>query len=338
MGNLSMALNMDKLADTEKATLESTIAAAADKYVEKENQQGYGIPYRGAPFTDPINSPGLEFEGYEWGSNSFVINNIIVMAYAYDLTGDVTYMNGAARGMDYILGTNALDFSYVTGYGDYALLHPHHRFWATEISATKYTFAPPGTMSGGANKGMQDPYIQGMGYDRVTTPSQLCFIDSAESWSTNEITINWNAPFAWGAYFMQTEAPLVGEQEPGPKPTTSTTPEPTTSTEPTPSSDPTSSTSDGGTSTTPTATPGGEEVLRGDVDLNKAINISDLVSLCKWVVGVVGAELTGNALAASDCDCDDITSSDADDAMLLAQYLVKKITAFDEPTVAGVYY
>ncbi|MDR0984415.1 MAG: glycoside hydrolase family 9 protein [Ruminococcus sp.] len=325
MGNLSMALNPEKVGETAMATLESTIAAAADKYVEKENQQGYGIPYRGAPFTDPINSPGLEFEGYEWGSNSFVINNIIVMAYAYDLTGDVTYMNGAARGMDYILGTNALDFSYVTGYGDYALLHPHHRFWAVEISATKYTYAPPGTMSGGANKGMQDPYIQGMGYDRVTTPSQLCFIDSAESWSTNEITINWNAPFAWGAYFMQTEAPLVGEVQPKPDPGTEPTPEPTPA--PTDPTDPTPA---------PTDPSGGESVLRGDVDLDKAVKIADLVALCKHVVGVTGANLTGSALLAADCDVNG--SVEAADTLELAKFIVKKILSFADPIVPDAYY
>ena len=28
-------------------------------------------------------------------------------------------------------------------------------------------------------------------------PPMKCFVDHIESWSTNEVAINWNAPFAW---------------------------------------------------------------------------------------------------------------------------------------------
>ena len=31
---------------------------------------------------------------------------------------------------------------------------------------------------------------------------QKCFVDHIESWSTNEVTINWNAPLAWVAAFL----------------------------------------------------------------------------------------------------------------------------------------
>jgi hypothetical protein len=68
----------------------------------------------------------------------------------------------------------------------------------------------------------------------------------------------------------------------------------------------------------------------GDVNNDNAVNISDLVAICKHVVGVVGAELTGTALANSDCDGDGVTNSDADDAMKLAQFLVKKIPSLPD--------
>jgi endoglucanase len=29
-----------------------------------------------------------------------------------------------------------------------------------------------------------------------------CFMDNGEAWSTNEVTINWNAPLAWVAAFL----------------------------------------------------------------------------------------------------------------------------------------
>ena len=39
----------------------------------------------------------------------------MVLATAYDLTGDASYRDGAVQAMDYILGRNALNHSYVTG-------------------------------------------------------------------------------------------------------------------------------------------------------------------------------------------------------------------------------
>jgi hypothetical protein len=123
-----------------------------------------------------------------------------------------------------------------------------------------------------------------------------------------------------------TEAVFVGRQiEPLPmpgddpiEPTTPTEPtEPTTPTEPTEPTDPTTPTEP----TDPT-TPGN---LIGDVDLNGEVRIADLVALCKHVVGIVGANLTGQALI--NADCDDNGEVDANDALTLAKFLVKKIDA-----------
>ena len=32
--------------------------------------------------------------------------------------------------------------------------------------------------------------------------AQFCYIDDIESWSTNELTINWNAPLSWMGSFL----------------------------------------------------------------------------------------------------------------------------------------
>ena len=64
-------------------------------------------------------------------------------------------------------------------------------------------------MSGGPGSGMQDPYIGGLGYERGTLAPQRCYVDSIEAWSVNEVTINWNAPFAWVVSFLQDEAMLL---------------------------------------------------------------------------------------------------------------------------------
>ena len=36
--------------------------------------------------------------------------------------------------------------------------------------------------------------------------AQFCYLDDIESWSTNELTVNWNAPLAWVAAFLDEKA------------------------------------------------------------------------------------------------------------------------------------
>ena len=105
------------------------------------------------------------------------------------------------------LGCNPLSFSFITGYGSYKEQNPHHRYWSYELDKT-LPMAPDGVLSGGPNAGLQDPYVRALGFvpGEATNPSQRCFVDSIEAWSTNEVTINWNAPLAWIVSFMQDEA------------------------------------------------------------------------------------------------------------------------------------
>ncbi len=212
-GSLALALHSDLLSDSEVSTLKASILKAADTYIDMEDSQGYGIPYTydGPGYNDPNNlDPKIIIKGYEWGSNSMVINNCIVMAYAYDITDDIKYMNGVSTALDYLLGNNPLSFSFVTGYGSYKEKNPHHRYWSYELDKT-LPLAPDGVLSGGPNAGLQDPYVRALGFvpGKEGNPSQRCFVDSIEAWSTNEVTINWNSPLAWIASFMQDEAHLA---------------------------------------------------------------------------------------------------------------------------------
>ncbi len=146
-------------------------------------------------------------KGFPWGSNSFVLNNAIIMALAYDRTGDAKYVNAIAEGMNYILGRNPLDKSYITGYGERPLQNPHHRFWAHQANA-KFPSAPPGVVSGGPNSGLQDPYVQAAGL--AGCAPQKCFVDNIEAWSANEMAINWNAPARLGGRVPRREGERQG--------------------------------------------------------------------------------------------------------------------------------
>jgi hypothetical protein len=112
--------------------------------------------------------------------------------------------------MDYILGRNPMENSYVTGYGDHYTKYVHHRYWSYLLDPD-FPLAPAGVLAGGPNSGMQDPYIKGAGYKVGTLAPQKCYLDHIEAWSANECTINWNSPLAWVVSFMEDEydAPIA---------------------------------------------------------------------------------------------------------------------------------
>ena len=196
LGTLSMAVCSDKLDSSENEKVKSCISEAADYYKSLEQEQGYGQPYEQSTVSYQIDR-----KGYIWGSNSFVMNNNLIMAYAYELTNDDSYLNGVVSGMDYILGRNPVDYSYVTGYGTHAVKNPHHRWWSHQADEN-FPEAPNGVLVGGPNSGMQDPWVRGSGWKPGEIAPAKCYMDNIEAWSVNECTINWNTPLAWVTAYL----------------------------------------------------------------------------------------------------------------------------------------
>ncbi|WP_437899366.1 glycoside hydrolase family 9 protein [Sorangium sp. So ce124] len=192
LGQISMAIVPGHVDAAWQKEIRGRIAKAADQYLAIADKEGYRTLI------------ARTHEGkYDWGSNSGLLNNMLVVALAHDFTKQPKYLDGVVLGMDYILGRNPLGQSYVTGYGDKPLENPHHRFWAHQANS-KYPKAPPGAVSGGPNSSLQDPYAQSAGLKGCVP--QRCFVDNIEAWSLNEITINWNAPFAWVTGFLDEKA------------------------------------------------------------------------------------------------------------------------------------
>lgn len=196
LGTFSIALNKDAVDSSDYETAVENITKASDAFLKLESEQGYGLPYASSQISYEDKD-----KGYIWGSNSVVADNSVVLAYAYLLSNDEKYINGALGGMDYLLGRNAMDYSYVTGYGTHAVENPHHRYWAGQIDES-FPKAPKGVMSGGPNSGMQDPWVQGSGWKKGEISPQKCYLDHIEAWSVNECTINWNASLAWLTGFI----------------------------------------------------------------------------------------------------------------------------------------
>ncbi len=201
LGTMSLATVQDGLSDKELKKITKSFEDASDYFIDIENKQGYGVPMKQS---EVAAGDGKTVTGYPWGSNSFVVNTAMIMAYAYDLTGNETYIDGARTALDYIMGRNPLDNCYVTGYGEHASQNPHHRWWSNQVD-DNFPSAPDGVMVGGPNSGLQDPWVKGLGWEAGENPPQLCYVDHIEAWCTNECTINWNAPLAWMTGFLTDE-------------------------------------------------------------------------------------------------------------------------------------
>jgi Glycosyl hydrolase family 9 len=105
----------------------------------------------------------------------------------------------AARGVDYLLGCNALGQSYVTGYGTDFTRHQRTRHFAHDLDPT-FPPSPRGALAGGpASKAYPgfppDPRLTGL-------PPQRRYLDECTSETTNDICIRWNAPLVWMAIFL----------------------------------------------------------------------------------------------------------------------------------------
>jgi endoglucanase len=193
LGAISLAVVPSKLDKKERDAQRKRLVVEADRYLAHAKKEGYGVPF------DPGNQGGKP--SYPWGSNSFVATNAMVLALAYDFTKKPEYRGGVAAAADYLLGMNPMGQSYVSGYGEKPLTNPHHRFWAKQ-SRSDFPSAPPGVLSGGPNSDLQDPYVQAAGLKKKGCAPQKCYLDNIEAWSVNEITINWNSPFAWVMAFL----------------------------------------------------------------------------------------------------------------------------------------
>ena len=149
----------------------------------------------------------LTTNNYAWGSNADALNRAIVLALAYDFSGETRFLNAVTECLNYLLGRNALNFSFVSGCGTQSLAHPHHRFWGNQPE-NGFPPPPPGVVAGGPNGNPDDPSARAAGL--IGKPPAKCYIDEIGSYTTNEVAINWNAPLAWvAAYLDDTARPIL---------------------------------------------------------------------------------------------------------------------------------
>jgi endoglucanase len=160
---------------TQVSEIKNKLTAHANQLIAKSNSTGYATVM------------GSDAKDFPWGSNSVAANQGIELIQIYRLTGEQQYLNKALGNLDYLLGRNATGYSYLTGFGDKPPMHIHHR----PSEADGIADPVPGLLAGGPNPGMQD---------KCSYPSSIpdeAYVDDVCSYASNEIAINWNAPFVY---------------------------------------------------------------------------------------------------------------------------------------------
>jgi endoglucanase len=170
------AYRLDQSGDRKASDEISRLAIkAADEIVARIEKNGYRV--------------GLTTTNYVWGSNGVVANYGVQLLIAYRMVPDRRYLHAALEHLHYLFGRNTFSVSWVTQLGENPFRHPHHR----PSQADNNTEPWPGLLSGGPNRSRQDPAMTKLG----NLPAAKMYLDDWESYATNEIAINWNAPLVF---------------------------------------------------------------------------------------------------------------------------------------------
>ena len=156
------------------------ILSTADGFVDRA-KSGFGVT--------------MAKDDFNWGSNSSAANQGVWLLHAYYLTGDEKYYTAALKALDYLLGKNPLDMSFVTGVGTKSPKMPHHR----PSTSDNVTDPIPGMLVGGPQPGGEDvgSAAEWKCNDYRTGKPATSYTDQRCSYATNEVAINWNAPLAY---------------------------------------------------------------------------------------------------------------------------------------------
>lgn len=134
-----------------------------------------------SPYGSPITK-------YAWGSNMTIANAGIMLAYGINEASELSKYDAANEVLNYLLGKNPLGTCFVTGFGTVSPEAPHHR------PSMAMGEAQPGMLVGGVNSAKEDSAAKAY---CAGAPAAKCYVDNAESYSTNEITIYWNSPLIY---------------------------------------------------------------------------------------------------------------------------------------------
>jgi len=175
VGYYSLLGNASPLETGQKKMVADGVLKLADELAAKHKSIPYQIPV----------------DHFVWGSNSDVLDAAMIFANAYEVSKDQGYLDLAIETFDYIMGKNAIGYSFVTGFGSKQPMNIHHRPSVSDGIEAPY----PGFVVGGANFRLQDKGpLEQAGLAYASDLPAKAYIDAVPSFASNEICINWNAP------------------------------------------------------------------------------------------------------------------------------------------------
>lgn len=160
--------------DAEK--IRPLVLEAADRLAARTAQNGYRV--------------SLMTKDYIWGSNSVAANYGVQLLVAHRLQPKPEYLHAGLDNLHYLLGRNTFSLSFVTQVGANPFRHPHHRPSGADQNLEPW----PGLLAGGPNARRQDPAMKKL---PEGLPTAKMYLDEQESYATNEVAINWNAPLVF---------------------------------------------------------------------------------------------------------------------------------------------
>ncbi len=125
---------------------------------------------------------------YPWGSNMSIANNGMLLLMMDEINGNDKYESLAKAQMDYLFGNNANSYCFLTGFGSLSPEHTHHR------PSQVLDQSMAGMLVGGADSNLEDPYAKAT---MTGTAPAKCYVDNAQSFSCNEVTVYWNSPLIY---------------------------------------------------------------------------------------------------------------------------------------------
>lgn len=171
---MSLAHHLDQLTPAaDRQLIRQRVVGLADQLLAAGKASAYRVSMTAPDFV--------------WGSNGMAMNRAMMLLQAHRLTDKRDYLHAAQDLLDYVLGRNPTDYSFVTGFGERPPMAIHHR-----QSAADSVVAPvPGFLAGGPHSGKQD------GCNYSSSLPATTYLDDWCSYATNEVTINWNAPLVY---------------------------------------------------------------------------------------------------------------------------------------------
>jgi endoglucanase len=176
-----VAVAMDPQADvTLQASVISKITSLCDGLAATAGSTGYGVATTSAQ--------------YYWESNEDLLHRAAGLIFGFAATGNDAYRRLALRQLDWLLGDNSLNRSFVTGHGANPVVHPYH--W------TAYALGKlmPGWGGGGPNQYTSGADLPLVGLIDEGTPPAKCYLDlgnAAGSYASNEGETSENAALAF---------------------------------------------------------------------------------------------------------------------------------------------